>query len=74
MSQTFKRSTVESAVVTGIGLAYAVPINYLFFEHVHLESWTRAVALTALFTVLSFLLKLGARRVFEWIDREFPND
>lgn len=74
MSQSKKRSAIESGIVTGIGLSYAVPLNYLFIQHVTmLDPWLRAVVLTALFTVLSFILKYGARRFFEWLDKNFPS-
>lgn len=73
MSQTRKRSAAEAAIVTMIGMGYAVPINYLFIQLTFADPWTKAVLLTALFTVLSFFLKFFARRFFNWLDERHPS-
>lgn len=72
MSQTRKRSAIESGVGTSIGLCYAIPVNYVFLHLIHWEPWFQATVLTVLFTVISFFVKLITRRFFNWLDEKYP--
>lgn len=76
MSQSRRRSAIESAAVTAIGLGYAVPVNYLFIRHSSLipDPWLRAIILTGLLTLLSFMLKFFSRRFFNWLDEVRPDE
>lgn len=72
MSQSHRHSVIESVVATGVGLAYAIPINYLFIRYVRMEPWIQAVVLTGLLTVLSFAVKYVLRRIFNRLTEQGP--
>lgn len=81
--QTRRHSLYESLITTGIGMGYAIPLNYVMIHKmVWPDPWTQAIVMTILFTILSIVLKYILRRVFNAITvrhwmrevREYPKD
>jgi len=67
--QSKLRSFLESVVYTILGLAYAIPLNWLMLTKVTWpDYWTQAAVTTIVFTIIGIGFKYVTRRAFNWWD------
>lgn len=73
--QTKFRSFIESVAYTALGLAYAIPLNWVMLTKVKWpDYWTQAITMTLIFTVLGVGFKYATRRIFNWWDIVKPKE
>lgn len=70
--QSKKRSLIETVTLTAMGIAYAIPLNYVMLQVKWPDLWTQSVVMVIVFTIMSIIVKYSGRRFFNWLDIKYP--
>ena len=71
--QTRKRSLIESASAQVLGLAYAIPLNWVMYTQIQWTGpWIYATVNTLMFMAAGIVFKYVLRRFFNWLDEAHP--